>query len=107
MKVVDIQKFIMQQRLHHLVHYRIGFCNIQKITPNSCNFYLMKNNLQDNPEVIDLTDEGQSDYVYKLAKDVLKEGETIDVKLIAVDPKTGKLKLSRKVLLEKPTKQEA
>ena len=40
-------------------------------------------------------------------EDVLKEGEMIDVKLIAVDPKTGKLKLSRKVLLEKPTKQEA
>ena len=40
-------------------------------------------------------------------EDVLKEGELIDVKLIAVDPKTGKLKLSRKVLLDKPTKQEA
>jgi polyribonucleotide nucleotidyltransferase len=40
-------------------------------------------------------------------EDVLKEGEMIDVKLIAVDPKTGKLKLSRKVLLEKPAKQEA
>jgi len=40
-------------------------------------------------------------------EDVLKEGEIIDVKLIAVDPKTGKLKLSRKVLLEKPAKQEA
>ena len=39
-------------------------------------------------------------------EDVLKEGEMIDVKLIAVDPKTGKLKLSRKVLLEKPAKQE-
>ena len=40
-------------------------------------------------------------------EDVLKEGEMIDVKLIAVDPKTGKLKLSRKVLLEKPQKTEA
>jgi polyribonucleotide nucleotidyltransferase len=40
-------------------------------------------------------------------EDVLKEGEMIDVKLIAVDPKTGKLKLSRKVLLDKPQKQEA
>jgi len=40
-------------------------------------------------------------------EDVLKEGEMIDVKLIAVDPKTGKLKLSRKVLLEKPQKSEA
>ncbi len=40
-------------------------------------------------------------------EDVLKEGELIDVKLIAVDPKTGKLKLSRKVLLDKPQKSEA
>ena len=40
-------------------------------------------------------------------EDVLKEGEMIDVKLIAIDPKTGKLKLSRKVLLEKPQKQDA
>jgi polyribonucleotide nucleotidyltransferase len=40
-------------------------------------------------------------------EDVLKEGEMIDVKLIAVDPKTGKLKLSRKVLLDKPQKEEA
>ncbi|HOA09806.1 MAG: polyribonucleotide nucleotidyltransferase [Bacteroidales bacterium] len=35
-------------------------------------------------------------------EDVLKEGDEIDVKLIDVDKKTGKLKLSRKVLLEKP-----
>lgn len=34
--------------------------------------------------------------------DYLKEGDIIDVKLIEVDPKTKKLKLSRKVLLEKP-----
>jgi polyribonucleotide nucleotidyltransferase len=40
-------------------------------------------------------------------EDALKEGEMIEVKLIAVDPKTGKLKLSRKALLEKPAKQEA
>ncbi|MCO6500458.1 MAG: polyribonucleotide nucleotidyltransferase [Vicingus serpentipes] len=40
-------------------------------------------------------------------EDVLKEGEEIEVKLIAVDPKTGKLKLSRKVLLDKPQKEEA
>jgi polyribonucleotide nucleotidyltransferase len=33
---------------------------------------------------------------------VLKEGDIIDVKLIEVDKKTGKLKLSRKVLLAKP-----
>ncbi|MDR0969434.1 MAG: polyribonucleotide nucleotidyltransferase [Lentimicrobiaceae bacterium] len=32
----------------------------------------------------------------------LKEGDEIDVKLIGVDPKTNKLKLSRKVLLPKP-----
>lgn len=35
-------------------------------------------------------------------EDVLKEGEEIEVKLIDVDTKTGKLKLSRKVLLPKP-----
>ncbi|MDA3781346.1 MAG: polyribonucleotide nucleotidyltransferase [Bacteroidales bacterium] len=34
-------------------------------------------------------------------EDVLKEGEEIEVKLINVDAKSGKLKLSRKVLLEK------
>lgn len=32
----------------------------------------------------------------------LKEGDEIDVKLIGVDPKTNKLKLSRKALLPKP-----
>ena len=32
----------------------------------------------------------------------LKEGDMLEVKLIGSDPKTGKLKLSRKVLLEKP-----
>ena len=32
----------------------------------------------------------------------LQEGDMIEVKLIGSDPKTGKLKLSRKVLLEKP-----
>ncbi|MEG2365400.1 MAG: polyribonucleotide nucleotidyltransferase [Alistipes sp.] len=32
----------------------------------------------------------------------LKEGDTIEVKLIGLDPKTNKLKLSRKVLLPKP-----
>jgi polyribonucleotide nucleotidyltransferase len=40
-------------------------------------------------------------------EDVLKEGQEIEVKLIEVDVKTGKLKLSRKVLLEKPTKENA
>jgi len=38
-------------------------------------------------------------------EDVLKEGEMIDVKLIDVDRRTGKLKLSRKVLLPKPEKK--
>lgn len=33
---------------------------------------------------------------------VLNEGDEITVKLIGLDPKTGKLKLSRKVLLDKP-----
>jgi polyribonucleotide nucleotidyltransferase len=32
----------------------------------------------------------------------LKEGDKIDVKLVDIDPKTGKFKLSRKVLLPKP-----
>ncbi|MCB0402099.1 MAG: polyribonucleotide nucleotidyltransferase [Flavobacteriales bacterium] len=39
--------------------------------------------------------------------DVLKEGEEIEVKLIDIDPKTGKFKLSRKVLLEKPQREKA
>ncbi len=44
----------------------------------------------------------------KVAKveDVLKEGDEVEVKLIDVDPKTGKLKLSRKVLLPRPPKEE-
>ncbi len=33
---------------------------------------------------------------------ILKEGDEVDVKLIEVDPKTGKLRLSRKALLDKP-----
>ncbi len=37
-------------------------------------------------------------------EEVLKEGEQVKVKLIGVDSKTGKLKLSRKVLLPKPAK---
>ncbi len=37
-------------------------------------------------------------------EDALKEGQEIEVKLIEVDKKTGKLKLSRKVLLPKPEK---
>lgn len=38
--------------------------------------------------------------------DIVKVGDTIDVKLIGVDEKTGKFKLSRKVLLPKPEKKE-
>jgi polyribonucleotide nucleotidyltransferase len=38
---------------------------------------------------------------------VLKEGDKIQVKLIGVDPKTGKFKLSRKALLPKPEQQPA
>lgn len=38
-------------------------------------------------------------------EDVLKEGDNIEVKLIEIDKKTGKLRLSRKVLLPKPEKK--
>jgi polyribonucleotide nucleotidyltransferase len=38
---------------------------------------------------------------------VLKEGDKIQIKLIGVDPKTGKFKLSRKVLLPKPEQAQA
>jgi len=38
--------------------------------------------------------------------EVLKEGQEVEVKLIDVDPKTGKLKLSRKVLLPRPPRTE-
>ena len=37
-------------------------------------------------------------------EEVLKEGDIIEVKLLAVDEKNGKLKLSRKALLPKPEK---
>jgi len=39
-------------------------------------------------------------------EEVLKVGDHIQVKLIDIDKKTGKLKLSRKVLLPKPPKKE-
>jgi len=42
----------------------------------------------------------------KDVESVLKVGDKIDVKLIEVDPKTGKLKLSRKVLLPRPENTE-
>ena len=38
-------------------------------------------------------------------EEVLKVGDEVEVKLIEVDPKTGKLKLSRKILLPKPPSQ--
>jgi polyribonucleotide nucleotidyltransferase len=42
----------------------------------------------------------------KSVDEVLKEGDEIEVKLIGIDPKTGKLKLSRKVLLPRPPKDQ-
>ena len=39
-------------------------------------------------------------------EDILKEGDEIEVKLIAIDEKNGKLKLSRKALLPKPEKKD-
>jgi polyribonucleotide nucleotidyltransferase len=44
----------------------------------------------------------------KIAKveDVLKEGQEVEVKIIDIDPKTGKLKLSRKELLPRPPRPE-
>ncbi|OQY03275.1 MAG: polyribonucleotide nucleotidyltransferase [Bacteroidetes bacterium 4572_117] len=40
----------------------------------------------------------------KTVDEVLKEGEIVEVKIIDIDRKSGKLKLSRKVLLPKPEK---
>ena len=37
---------------------------------------------------------------------LLKEGDMVQVKLLAIEPKTGKLKLSRKVLLPRPPRKE-
>jgi polyribonucleotide nucleotidyltransferase len=42
----------------------------------------------------------------KTVDEVLKEGDEVEVKLIDIDPKTGKLKLSRKILLPRPPKEE-
>jgi polyribonucleotide nucleotidyltransferase len=42
----------------------------------------------------------------KSVDEVLKEGDEIEVKLIDIDPKSGKLKLSRKVLLPRPPRPE-
>jgi len=41
----------------------------------------------------------------KDVESVLKVGDKIDVKLIEIDSKTGKMKLSRKALLPKPTQE--
>ena len=46
-----------------------------------------------------------SEIDWKRVNDVneyLKEGDTVEVKLVDIDSKTGKMKLSRKVLLPKP-----
>jgi polyribonucleotide nucleotidyltransferase len=37
---------------------------------------------------------------------VLNEGDVIKVKLIGTDPKSGKFKLSRKILIPKPERQD-
>ncbi|HXP51334.1 MAG TPA: S1 RNA-binding domain-containing protein, partial [Bacteroidia bacterium] len=36
---------------------------------------------------------------------IIKEGDIVKVKLIAIDPKTGKFRLSKKVLMPKPQPQ--
>lgn len=38
-------------------------------------------------------------------EDVLKEGEIVEIKVVNKDPKTGKYKLSRKILLPRPEKK--
>ncbi len=40
-------------------------------------------------------------------EDYLKEGDVLEVKVVDIDPKTGKLKLSRKVLLDRPERENA
>lgn len=44
----------------------------------------------------------------KVAKveDVLKEGQEVEVKIIDIEPKTGKIKLSRRVLMPRPPRSE-
>jgi polyribonucleotide nucleotidyltransferase len=39
-------------------------------------------------------------------EDILKEGQEVEVKIIDIDPKTGKIKLSRKELLPRPPRPE-
>ncbi len=38
----------------------------------------------------------------KNIEDVVKEGDEVEVKLVEIDPRTGKFRLSRKALMEKP-----
>ena len=40
-------------------------------------------------------------------EDYLKQGDVFDVKVIGKDPKNGKLKISRKALIEKPAPKPA
>ena len=40
-------------------------------------------------------------------EDVLKEGQEVEVKIIDIDPKSGKIKLSRKELLPRPPRPES
>ncbi|MBN2214697.1 MAG: polyribonucleotide nucleotidyltransferase [Bacteroidales bacterium] len=42
----------------------------------------------------------------KDVKEELKEGQTVEVKLMEIDPKNGNLRLSRKALLPRPEKKE-
>ena len=51
-------------------------------------------------------DAGATQIEISLEEAGLKEGDEIDVKLLDIDPKTGKFKLSRKVLLPKPERAE-
>jgi len=46
------------------------------------------------------------DRIEDMEKAGLKEGDMIEVKLIDIDPKTGKFKLSRKVLLPRPPRPD-
>ena len=39
-------------------------------------------------------------------EDYLKEGDIVKVKVVDIDSRSGKLKLSRKVLLDRPEKEE-
>jgi polyribonucleotide nucleotidyltransferase len=39
-------------------------------------------------------------------EDVLKEGQEVEVKIVDIDPKSGKIKLSRKELLPRPPRQD-